>query len=78
VEVGDEMFLTIAEAALVTKLAKRSVERLVAAGRFPAVRFGRSLRVPVKGLQVMAETAARTCSVVDSADFADYSAEEAS
>ncbi|MBT2594821.1 helix-turn-helix domain-containing protein [Arthrobacter sp. ISL-72] len=39
-------FLTIAEVAYMTRLSKATVYRLVQAGQIPAVRFGRSYRVP--------------------------------
>jgi excisionase family DNA binding protein len=39
-------FLTIAEVAYMTRLSKATVYRLVRAGTIPAMRFGRSYRVP--------------------------------
>lgn len=38
--------MTVAEVALVMRLSKATVYRLVQAGEIPAVRFGRSYRVP--------------------------------
>jgi excisionase family DNA binding protein len=52
--VAERKFLTLAEAALVTGVAKRSLQRLVADGRLPVVRFGRCVRVPVAALDEMA------------------------
>ena len=43
----DELrFLTVAEVALVMRVSRMTVYRLVHAGDLPAVRFGRSFRVP--------------------------------
>lgn len=43
----DELrFLTVAEVALVMRVSRMTVYRLVHAGNLPAVRFGRSFRVP--------------------------------
>ena len=42
----DLRFLTVAEVALVMRVSRMTVYRLVHAGRLPAVRFGRSFRVP--------------------------------
>lgn len=39
-------FLTVAEVAEVMRVSKMTVYRLVHAGEMPAVRFGRSYRVP--------------------------------
>ena len=39
-------FLTVAEVALVMRVSRMTVYRLVHAGNLPAVRFGRSFRVP--------------------------------
>ena len=39
-------FLTVAEVAEVMRVSKMTVYRLVHAGELPAVRFGRSYRVP--------------------------------
>ena len=43
----DELrFLTVAEVALLMRVSRMTVYRLVHAGELPAVRFGRSVRVP--------------------------------
>lgn len=48
------MYLTIAEAALILRITKRSAQRLVAAGGLPVVRFSRrTVRVPVAALDRM-------------------------
>ena len=39
-------FLTVAEVAALMRVSKMTVYRLVHSGRMPAVRFGRSFRVP--------------------------------
>ncbi len=45
-ELGDVRFLTVAEVAEIMRVSKMTVYRLVHAGELPAVRFGRSYRVP--------------------------------
>lgn len=45
-EVPDVRFLTVAEVAELMRVSKMTVYRLVHAGELPAVRFGRSYRVP--------------------------------
>ncbi len=45
-EVPDVRFLTVAEVAGIMRVSKMTVYRLVHAGELPAVRFGRSYRVP--------------------------------
>lgn len=42
----DLRFLTVAEVALMMRVSRMTVYRLVHAGELPAVRFGRSFRVP--------------------------------
>jgi excisionase family DNA binding protein len=42
----DLRFLTVAEVALLMRVSRMTVYRLVHAGDLPAVRFGRSFRVP--------------------------------
>ncbi|MCR2792072.1 helix-turn-helix domain-containing protein [Microbacterium sp. zg.Y625] len=46
VELPDVRFLTVAEVAELMRVSKMTVYRLVHAGELPAVRFGRSYRVP--------------------------------
>jgi excisionase family DNA binding protein len=45
-ELPDVRFLTVAEVADIMRVSKMTVYRLVHAGDLPAVRFGRSYRVP--------------------------------
>jgi excisionase family DNA binding protein len=44
-------FLTVAEVAQVMRVSKMTVYRLVHAGDMPAVRFGRSYRVPESAVE---------------------------
>lgn len=43
---GNVRFLTVAEVAELMRVSKMTVYRLVHSGELPAVRFGRSFRVP--------------------------------
>jgi excisionase family DNA binding protein len=43
-------FLTVAEVAAVMRVSKMTVYRLVHSGELPAVRVGRSFRVPEKAV----------------------------
>ncbi|MEJ1088147.1 helix-turn-helix domain-containing protein [Microbacterium sp. Mu-80] len=45
-DVQDVRFLTVAEVAELMRVSKMTVYRLVHAGELPAIRFGRSYRVP--------------------------------
>jgi len=45
-DVQDARFLTVAEVAELMRVSKMTVYRLVHAGDLPAIRFGRSYRVP--------------------------------
>lgn len=45
-EISDVRFLTVAEVAELMRVSKMTVYRLVHSGELPAVRFGRSFRVP--------------------------------
>jgi len=45
-ELPDVRFLTVAEVAALMRVSKMTVYRMVHAGDLPAVRFGRSYRVP--------------------------------
>lgn len=51
---GDELaevrFLTVAEVAAIMRVSKMTVYRLVHAGDLPAVRVGRSFRVPERAV----------------------------
>ena len=43
---SDVRFLTVAEVAALARVSKMTVYRMVHAGELPAIRFGRSYRVP--------------------------------
>ena len=45
-DLSDVRFLTVAEVAELMRVSKMTVYRLVHSGELPAVRFGRSFRVP--------------------------------
>jgi excisionase family DNA binding protein len=47
---ADVKFLTVAEVAAVMRVSKMTVYRMVHAGELPAVRVGRSFRVPEKAV----------------------------
>lgn len=48
---ADVRFLTVAEVADVMRVSKMTVYRLVHSGDMPAVRFGRSYRVPESAVE---------------------------
>ena len=48
-QLPDVRFLTVAEVAAIMRVSKMTVYRLVHAGELPAIRFGRSYRVPGVG-----------------------------
>ncbi|KAD4060163.1 helix-turn-helix domain-containing protein [Arthrobacter yangruifuii] len=48
---SDVRFLTVSEVAEVMRVSKMTVYRLVHSGELPAVRFGRSYRVPESAVQ---------------------------
>ena len=45
-ELSDVRFLTVAEVAEMMRVSNMTVYRLVQSGKLPAVRFGRSYRIP--------------------------------
>lgn len=45
-QIPDVRFLTVAEVAELMRVSKMTVYRMVHAGELPAIRFGRSFRVP--------------------------------
>jgi excisionase family DNA binding protein len=45
-DLGSARFLTVAEVADVMRVSRMTVYRLVHSGDLPAIRFGRSFRVP--------------------------------
>ncbi|MEC3975349.1 helix-turn-helix domain-containing protein [Amycolatopsis sp. H20-H5] len=48
--VGQVQFLTVAEVASLMRVSKMTVYRLVHSGELPAVRVGKSFRVPEKAV----------------------------
>ena len=49
-------FLTVAEVAAVMRVSKMTVYRLVHSGELPAIRFGRSFRIPETAVQAVIQT----------------------
>ena len=54
---GQVKFLTVAEVASIMRVSKMTVYRLVHSGELPAVRVGRSFRVPEKAVHSYLEGA---------------------
>lgn len=54
-ELPDVRFLTVAEVAELMRVSKMTVYRLVHAGELPAVRFGRSYRVPESAVATLVQ-----------------------
>jgi excisionase family DNA binding protein len=54
---GQVRFLTVAEVAAIMRVSKMTVYRLVHSGELPAVRVGRSFRVPEKAVHAYLENA---------------------
>ncbi|MQA13664.1 MAG: helix-turn-helix domain-containing protein [Pseudonocardiaceae bacterium] len=54
---GSVQFLTVAEVAGMMRVSKMTVYRLVHAGELPAVRVGRSFRVPEQAVHRYLENA---------------------
>ena len=48
---GEVSFLTVAEVAKIMRVSKMTVYRMVHAGELPAVRVGRSFRVPESAVE---------------------------
>ena len=55
--VGQVKFLTVAEVATLMRVSKMTVYRLVHSGELPAVRVGKSFRVPEKAVHSYLEGA---------------------
>src|SRR6185312_10111654 len=51
IDLSDMAFLTVAEVAGVMRVSKMTVYRMVHSGELPAVRVGRSFRVPAKAVR---------------------------
>jgi excisionase family DNA binding protein len=45
-DLGDVRFMTVAEVADMMRVSRMTVYRLVHSGELPAIRFGKSFRVP--------------------------------
>lgn len=54
---GQVQFLTVAEVASMMRVSKMTVYRLVHSGELPAVRVGKSFRVPEKAVHEYLQTA---------------------
>jgi excisionase family DNA binding protein len=54
---GQVQFLTVAEVASLMRVSKMTVYRLVHSGELPAVRVGKSFRVPEKAVHDYLENA---------------------
>lgn len=50
-DLSDVKFLTVAEVADMMRVSKMTVYRLVHSGELPAIRFGRSFRVPESAVE---------------------------
>ena len=55
-ELTDMRFLTVAEVADMMRVSSMTVYRLVHSGELPAVRFGRSFRIPESAVQIAIQT----------------------
>jgi len=53
---SDVKFLTVAEVASIMRVSKMTVYRLVHAGELPAIRVGRSFRVPENAVHQYLQT----------------------
>jgi excisionase family DNA binding protein len=56
---SDARFLTVAEVATLMRVSNMTVYRLVHAGELPAVRFGRSFRIPESAVAAAIQTPQR-------------------
>ncbi|ARJ04383.1 excisionase [Cnuibacter physcomitrellae] len=54
-DLSDVRFLTVAEVADMMRVSKMTVYRLVHSGELPAIRFGRSFRVPESAVAAVVE-----------------------
>lgn len=55
-DLSEVKFLTVAEVADMMRVSKMTVYRLVHSGELPAIRFGRSFRVPESAVQAAIDT----------------------
>ena len=67
--VGEQRWLRVAELARELGMSQMPLYRVIAAGQFPAVRIGRRLVVPARGLEEMAAAALAGGTTVDTADW---------
>jgi excisionase family DNA binding protein len=67
-DLRDVRFLTVAEVADMMRVSRMTVYRLVHSGELPAIRFGRSFRVPESAVeQLLHAVTFREGGVADSA-----------
>ncbi len=55
-DLSDVRFLTVAEVAEMMRVSSMTVYRMVHAGELPAIRFGRSFRIPESAVVTAIET----------------------
>ena len=55
-DLSDVRFLTVAEVADMMRVSTMTVYRMVHAGELPAIRFGRSFRIPESAVVTAIET----------------------
>jgi len=55
-DLSDVRFLTVAEVAEMMRVSTMTVYRLVHSGELPAVRFGRSFRIPESAVAAVVST----------------------
>jgi excisionase family DNA binding protein len=55
-DLSDVRFLTVAEVAEMMRVSSMTVYRLVHSGELPAVRFGRSFRIPESAVAQLIQT----------------------
>ena len=56
-DLKDVRFLTVAEVADMMRVSRMTVYRMVHAGELPAIRFGRSFRVPESAVEQLLRSA---------------------
>jgi excisionase family DNA binding protein len=55
-DLSDVRFLTVAEVADMMRVSSMTVYRMVHAGELPAIRFGRSFRIPESAVVAVIQT----------------------
>ena len=55
-DLADVRFLTVGEVAEMMRVSNMTVYRLVHSGELPAIRFGRSFRIPETAVQAVIQT----------------------